>query len=83
MKNKIIVNNCSDLVMPKINLNSCDNETVSINEASQVEGHFFDAILYSMESRTREGIIKRKSAISIDYGIYNPSVQIEVKINPK
>lgn len=78
MKNKI--NYCSDIDLSKIKLDCCDNEIVSIQEAAPIQSHLFDAALYLMQSRVREGLIKR---MSVDYGFNNPSVQVEVKVNPK
>ncbi|MEN5308756.1 hypothetical protein ABE425_14665 [Chryseobacterium cucumeris] len=78
MKNKI--NYCSDIDLSKINLNCCDNEIVSIKESGPIESHFFDAFLYCMQERVREGLIKR---MGVDYGLYNPSVQVELFVNPK
>lgn len=77
MKNKISY--CSDIDLSKINLNCFDNEIVSIQESGPIESHFFDAALYLMQSRVREGLIKR---IGVDYGFYNPPIQLEVKVNP-
>lgn len=78
MENKI--NYCSDIELSKINLKCCDNEIVSIQEDAPIESHFFDAALYLMQSRVREGLIKR---IGVDYGFNYPSVQVEIKVNPK
>lgn len=78
MKNKI--NYCSDIDMSKIKLDCCDNEIVSIHEAAPIESHFFDALLYRMQIEARKGIVKR---MGVDYGFNNPSVQVEIKVNPK
>ncbi|TQM18326.1 hypothetical protein [Chryseobacterium aquifrigidense] len=77
MKNKI--NYCRDIDLSKIDLKCCDNEIVSIQEAGPIESHFFDAFLYRMQVQERKGIVK---SMGVDYGLYNPSIQVEVRVNP-
>jgi hypothetical protein len=77
---KIKNNSCSDIDLSKINLNCCDDEIVFIQEAAPIQSHFLDASIYLMQSRIREKMINR---IGVDYGFYNPYVQVELIINSK
>lgn len=70
------MNYCSEIELSKIDLKCNDNEIVSIQESAPIQSHFFDAFLYRMQIEARKGIVK---SMGVDYGLYNPSVQVKVK----
>lgn len=72
------MNYCSDIDLSKIKLDCCDNEIVSIQESGPIESHFFDALLYRMQIEARKGIVR---SMGVDYGLYNPSIKVEIKVN--
>lgn len=78
MKNKI--NCCRDIDLSKINLKCCDNEIVSIQEAGPIQSHFFDAALYLMQSRVREGLIKTMGVKFFFGTSYNGYKQCNISI---
>lgn len=72
------MNYCSDIDLSKIDLKCNDNEIVSIQESAPIQSHFFDALIYRMQIVARKGIVR---SMGVDYGLYNPSIQVEIKVN--